>query len=169
MDIDGAGLPFLKGQQPPAGAKGVSQLREIAKACHAADTPFVLKGIMTERGAEKAMKAGVDGIVVSNHGGRVQDGVEATATVLPEISRAVGDDLVVLVDGGIRSGVDVFRALALGANAVLMCRPFVVAMYGGGEQGVMDLLAQLQGELADTMEMCGAETVSDITDDLVSW
>jgi hypothetical protein len=169
MDIDGAGLPFLKGQQPPAGAKDVSQVREIAKACHAAGTPFVLKGIMTERGAEKAMKAGADGIVVSNHGGRVQDGVEATATVLPEISRAVGDDLVVLVDGGIRSGVDVFRAIALGANAVLMCRPFVVAMYGGGEQGVRDYLGQLKDELADAMEMCGAETVSDVTDDLVSW
>lgn len=169
MDIDGAGLPFLKGQQPPAGPKDVSQLREIAKACHAADTPFVLKGIMTERGAEKALKAGADGIVVSNHGGRVQDGVEATATVLPEISRAVGDDLVVLVDGGIRTGADVFRALALGARAVLMCRPFVVAMYGGGEQGVRDFLGQLRGELADAMEMCGAETVSDVTDDLVSW
>ena len=169
MDIDGAGLPFLKGQQPPAGAKDVSQLREIAKACHAADTPFVLKGIMTERGAEKALKAGADGIVVSNHGGRVQDGVEATATVLPEIARAVGDDLVVLVDGGIRSGVDVFRALALGASAVLMCRPFVVAMYGGGGDGVGALLAQLQGELSDTMGMCGAESVADMTQDMVSW
>jgi hypothetical protein len=169
MDIDGAGLPFLKGQQPPAGPKDVSQLKEIAKACHASDTPFVLKGIMTEGGAEKALKAGADGIVVSNHGGRVQDGVEATAAVLPDIARAVGDDLVVLVDGGIRTGVDVFRALALGANAVLMCRPFVVAMYGAGEQGVRDLLGQLKGELSDTMEMCGAETVADITDDLVSW
>ncbi|MCH3948721.1 MAG: alpha-hydroxy-acid oxidizing protein [Olsenella sp.] len=152
MDIDGAGLPFLKGQQPPAGAKDVSQLREIAKACHAAGVPFVLKGIMTERGAEKTLKAGADGIVVSNHGGRVQDGVEATATVLPDVARAVRDDLVVLVDGGIRSGVDVFRALALGASAVLMCRPFVVAMYGGG-QGVRDYLGELQGELSDTMEM----------------
>lgn len=169
MDIDGAGLPFLKGQQPPAGAKGVSQLREIAKACHAADTPFVLKGIMTERGAEKALKAGADGIVVSNHGGRVQDGVEATATVLPEIARAVGEELIVLVDGGIRTGIDVFRALALGASAVLMCRPFVVAMYGGGERGVRDYLAQLRGELSNTMEMCGAETVADITDGQVSW
>ena len=166
MDIDAAGLPFLRNRMPPAGSKTVAELREVAEH---ARKPFILKGIMTERGAEKAMKAGADGIVVSNHGGRVQDGVEATATVLPEISRAVGDDLVVLVDGGIRSGVDVFRAIALGANAVLMCRPFVVAMYGGGEQGVMDLLAQLQGELGDTMEMCGAETVSDITDDLVSW
>ena len=95
--------------------------------------------------------------------------MEATATVLPEISRAVGDDLAVLVDGGIRTGVDVFRALALGASAVLMCRPFVVAMYGGGEQGVRDFLGQLKDELADAMEMCGAETVSDVTDDLVSW
>lgn len=166
-DIDGAGLPFLKGQEPPAGPKSVAQLREIADACHAGGCRFVLKGILTVRGAEKAAEAGADGIVVSNHGGRVLDGVPATAEVLPQIADAVGDSLAVLVDGGIRSGVDVFRALALGAKAALVCRPVAVAAYGGGAEGVRDFLVQLESELADTMAMCGANHVADITRDMV--
>lgn len=168
MDIDAAGLPFLKGQEPPAGAKSLDQLRSIAKRCHDKNTPFVVKGVMTPQSAYKAVEAGADAIVVSNHGGRVLDGVEATAEVLPAIAQAVGDAMAVLVDGGIRTGVDVFRALALGADAVLMCRPFVVATYGGGAQGVADYLSQLSAELRDAMEMCGAATVADITRDMVS-
>lgn len=167
MDVDAAGLPFLRGQEPPAGAKSVRELREIAHRCHAAGTPFVVKGIMTERGAEKAVRAHADAIVVSNHGGRVLDGVPATAEVLPEIVDAVGRDVTILVDGGIRSGIDVFRALALGARAVLMCRPFVVAAYGGGADGVHAYLNQLAAELVDAMQMCGAATVSDIERDML--
>lgn len=167
MDIDAAGLPFLKGQNPPAGAKSGSQVAEVAAACHEAGVPFVLKGVMTPRAAERAARAGADGIVVSNHGGRVLDGIPATAEVLPGIANAVGDDLDVLVDGGIRTGLDVFRALALGAKAALVCRPFVVAAIGGGEQGVRDYLAQLRRELADAMEMCGAATIADITADML--
>ena len=167
MDIDAAGLPFLKGQNPPAGAKDKSQVAEVAAACHGRDVPFVLKGVMTPRAAVAAARAGADAIVVSNHGGRVLDGVPATADVLPVIADAVGDDIEVLVDGGIRSGLDVFRALALGADAVLMCRPFVVAAFGGGEQGVADYLPQLSAEFADTMEMCGAATLADISRDMI--
>lgn len=162
MDIDAAGLPFLKGQNPPAGAKDEGQVAEIVAACHEEGIPFVLKGVMTPAAAERAARAGADGIVVSNHGGRVLDGVPATALVLPGIADAVGDDLEVLVDGGVRSGLDVFRALALGAKACLVCRPFVVAAFGDGADGVSALLCQLKGELADAMEMCGAATVADI-------
>ena len=90
---------------------------------------------MTPQGAEKAVSAGADAIVVSNHGGRVLDGVPATAEVLPQIVDAVGGDITILVDGGIRTGLDVFRALALGADAVMVCRPFVVATYAAGKQG----------------------------------
>ena len=162
MDIDAAGLPFLKGQNPPAGAKGEGQVAEVVVACHEEGIPFVLKGVMTPAAAERAARAGADGIVVSNHGGRVLDGVPATALVLPGIADAVGDDLEVLVDGGVRSGLDVFRALALGAKACLVCRPFVVAAFGDGADGVSALLCQLKGELADAMEMCGAATVADI-------
>ena len=129
MDIDAAGLPFLKNLTPPAGSKTVEQLKEIADY---AGVPFILKGIMTVKGAEKAVKAGAKGIVVSNHGGRVLDQCPATAEVLPEIVDAVGKDVMVLVDGGIRTGMDVFKALALGAKGVLMARPFVNMVYGGG-------------------------------------
>lgn len=162
MDIDAAGLPFLKGQNPPAGAKDEGQVAEVVAACHEEGIPFVLKGVMTPAAAERAARAGADGVVVSNHGGRVLDGVPATALVLPGIADAVGDDLEVLVDGGVRSGLDVFRALALGAKACLVCRPFVVAAFGDGADGVSALLCQLKGELADAMEMCGAATVADI-------
>lgn len=162
MDIDATGLPFLKGQNPPAGAKDEGQVAEVVAACHEEGIPFVLKGVMTPAAAERAARAGADGIVVSNHGGRVLDGVPATALVLPGIADAVGDDLEVLVDGGVRSGLDVFRALALGAKACLVCRPFVVAAFGDGADGVSALLCQLKGELADAMEMCGAATVADV-------
>ena len=112
---------------------------------------------MTVRGAEKALEAGAAGIVVSNHGGRVQDGVPATAQVLPEIARAVkGNAHRSWWTRGIRTGVDVCRALALGADGCLIARPYVTAMYGGGAEGVRLLTEKLRGELADTMAMCGA-------------
>ena len=159
MDIDGAGLPFLKNLTPPAGSKTVEQLKEMADY---AGVPFILKGIMTVKGAEKAVKAGAKAIVVSNHGGRVLDQCPATAEVLPEIVDAVGKDVMVLVDGGIRTGMDVFKALALGARAVLVARPFVNMVYGGGMEGPAVLVSKLQAELADTMAMCGAHTLADI-------
>ncbi|MBR1689983.1 MAG: alpha-hydroxy-acid oxidizing protein [Oscillibacter sp.] len=159
MDIDAAGLPFLKNQQPPAGSKTVEELREIADM---AGKPFILKGIMTVAGAKKALEAGASGIVVSNHGGRVLDQCPATAEVLPAIADAVGGKLTVLVDGGIRTGMDVFKALALGADAVLIGRPFVTMVYGGGAEGVAAYVEKLRAELADTMAMCGAHSLADI-------
>ena len=164
MDIDAAGLPFLKNHVPPAGSKTVAELREIIAA---AGVPFLVKGVMTVRGAQKALEAGAAGIVVSNHGGRVLDGTPATAEVLPEIAAAVGGRALVLVDGGIRTGLDVFRALALGADAVLIARPFVTAVYGAGADGVRAYVAQLQAELADAMSMCGARSLADISRDMV--
>ena len=164
MDIDAAGLPFLKNHVPPAGSKTVAELGEIIAA---AGVPFLIKGIMTVRGAQKALEAGAAGIVVSNHGGRVLDGTPATAEVLPEIAAAVGGRALVLVDGGIRTGLDVFRALALGADAVLIARPFVTAVYGAGADGVRTYVAQLQAELADAMSMCGARSLADISRDMV--
>lgn len=159
MDIDAAGLPFLQGLTPPAGSKSVEELQEIAAW---AEKPFLLKGIMTVRGAKKALKAGASGIVVSNHGGRVLDHCPATAEVLPEIVDAVGSKMTILVDGGIRSGMDIFKALALGADAVLIGRPFVTAVYGGGEEGVQCYVEKLKAELADTMRMCGAHSLAEI-------
>ena len=164
MDVDAAGLPFLKGMQPPAGRKSIEELTEIVKE---AGVPFIVKGVMTVDGAEKALKAGAQGIVVSNHGGRVLDGCAATADMLPEIAEAVGGKMTIFVDGGIRSGVDVFKALALGADAVLICRPFVTALYGAGAEGVKLYVEKIGGELADTMQMCGADSLADIMPDMV--
>ena len=165
MDIDAAGLPFLKGMNPPAGSKTVEQLSKIAKM---AGKPFIIKGVMTVKGALKAKEAGAAAIVVSNHGGRVLDQCPATAEVLPAIVEALkGSGVKILVDGGIRSGVDVFKALALGADAVIIARPFVSAVYGGAEEGVKLYIDKIGGELADTMSMCGAKTLADITPDMV--
>ncbi|MGI6535742.1 MAG: alpha-hydroxy-acid oxidizing protein [Eggerthellaceae bacterium] len=164
MDIDAAGLPFLQGLTPPAGSKSVEQLAQIARE---AQVPFVLKGIMTPHAALKAREAGAAGIVVSNHGGRVLDGCPSTAEVLPEIADAVGGSMTILVDGGIRSGLDVFKALALGADGVLLARPFVTAVYGGETAGVNALVDQLEAELTDTMRMCGAATLADISRSMI--
>lgn len=164
MDIDAAGLPFLKNFNPPAGSKSVEELREIVKA---AGVPFIVKGIMTVKGALKAKEAGAAAIVVSNHGGRVLDQCPATAEVLEEIAKAVDGSMKIFVDGGIRSGTDVFKALALGADAVIIARPFVTAVYGGGREGVEAYIQKIGSELADTMAMCGVSSLSEITRDCV--
>ncbi len=161
MDIDAAGLPFLKSQNgPPAGSKTVAELADTAKA---AGVPFIVKGIMTVRAALKAKEAGAAGIVVSNHGGRVLDQCPATAEVLGDIADALkGSGVKIFVDGGIRSGVDVFKALALGADAVLICRPFVPAVYGGAEEGVKVYIEKIGSELEDAMSMCGVSSLDSI-------
>ena len=164
MDIDAAGLPFLKNFNPPAGSKSVEELREIVKA---AGVPFIVKGIMTVKGALKAKEAGAAAIVVSNHGGRVLDQCPATAEVLEEIAEAVDGSMKIFVDGGIRSGTDVFKALALGADAVIIARPFVTAVYGGGREGIEAYIQKIGSELADTMAMCGVSSLSEITRDCV--
>lgn len=164
MDIDAAGLPFLKGLEPPAGRKSVEELHEIVEE---AGVPFIVKGVMTPNAAMKALAAGASGIVVSNHGGRVQDDTVPTAEVLEEIADAVSGQMKIFVDGGIRTGADVFKALAMGADAVLIARPYVTAVYGGGAEGVKFYTEKIGNELADTMMMCGANTLDDITRDMI--
>ena len=164
MDIDAAGLPFLKNLQPPAGSKTVAELKEIIDE---GGLPFIVKGVMTVKGALKAKEAGAKGIVVSNHGGRVLDQCPATAEVLEEIVEAVGKDMVVIVDGGIRTGADVLKALALGADSVIIARPFVTAVYGGREEGVKCYVEKIGAELKAAMAMCGAHSLSEISRDMV--
>ncbi|KXL51674.1 L-lactate dehydrogenase [Anaerotignum neopropionicum] len=165
MDIDGAGLPFLKNCVPPAGSKTVEELKQIVEKCPA---PFIVKGVLTVKGALKAKEAGAAAIVVSNHGGRVLDQCAATAEVLAEIADALkGSGVKILVDGGIRTGVQVFKALALGADAVIIARPFVTAVFGGGEEGVKLLIGKLAAELEDTMTMCGVHRIEEITRDTI--
>jgi len=165
MDIDAAGLPFLKNCVPPAGSKSVEELKEIISEF---TIPFIVKGVITVNGALKAKEAGAAAIVVSNHGGRVLDQCPATAEVLSEIVEALKNSGVkILVDGGIRTGVDVFKALALGADGVLIARPFVTAVYGGANEGVKTYIDKIAGELEDAMAMCGAYNIKDITPSMI--
>ena len=160
MDIDAAGLPFLKGLNPPAGSKTVDQLKEIAAM---AGKPFILKGHHDGKGCRKRLWKPVPLESSSPTTAAVcWINAPATAEVLPAIVDAVGGKMKVFVDGGIRSGMDVFKALALGADAVLIARPFVTMVYGGGQEGVQAYVDKLQAELADTMAMCGAHSLADI-------
>lgn len=129
--------------------------------------PILVKGVMTAEDACRAREHGADGIVVSNHGGRQLDGVLPTAEVLPGIVEAVGTDLPVLVDGGIRRGTDVLKALALGAAAVLIGRPAFWALGAGGQEGVEQMLTLLQGEIELALALAGVTRVADLGPDRV--
>jgi L-lactate dehydrogenase (cytochrome) len=124
--------------------------------------PIILKGVLDVEDAREAVAQGVDGIIVSNHGGRQLDGVPATADALPAIADAVGDQLTVLADGGVRSGLDVLRLLALGARGVLLGRAWVWALAAGGQPAVERMLALLAAELRVAMALTGTRRIADI-------
>jgi L-lactate dehydrogenase (cytochrome) len=124
--------------------------------------PMVLKGVLDVEDAREAVRLGADGLVVSNHGGRQLDGVPSTARALPPIADAVGADLTVLADGGVRSGLDVARMLALGARGVLLGRAWAYALAGGGEKGVAHVLQLVEAELRVAMALTGARRVADL-------
>jgi L-lactate dehydrogenase (cytochrome) len=126
------------------------------------DGQIVLKGILDPDDARAAVEAGADAIVVSNHGGRQLDAVPSTARALPPIVEAVGEDVEILVDGGIRSGLDVVKMLALGARACLIGRPWAWAVAGGGEQGVAQVLSVLRSEMEVAMGLTGVPDVADL-------
>jgi L-lactate dehydrogenase (cytochrome) len=128
---------------------------------------FVLKGILDPEDARDAAKAGVDGVVVSNHGGRQLDGVPSSAAALPAIADAVGGDLTILADGGIRSGLDVVRMLALGAQGVLLGRAWAYALAARGEAGVAHMLQLMQAEMRIAMALTGCKNVSEISRDIL--
>jgi isopentenyl diphosphate isomerase/L-lactate dehydrogenase-like FMN-dependent dehydrogenase len=127
-----------------------------------APLPLLVKGIMTAEDAVLAVKHGADGIVVSNHGGRQLDGVAAGITVLPEVVQAVGGRIPVLVDGGVRRGTDIFKAIALGASAVMTARPVCWGLAVNGEEGVVDVLGILRAEFENAMTLAGVKTVGEI-------
>jgi len=129
--------------------------------------PVYLKGILTPQDALKAKNIGAAGIVVSNHGGRILDGVCTSIQALPHIREAVGPDMVILLDSGIRRGSDIFKALALGANSVLIGRPVIYALATAGAMGVAHCLRLLKDEFELTMALTGCASISDITVDKV--
>ena len=130
--------------------------------------PLVLKGILTAEDARLAAEAGVDGIIVSNHGGRQLDGVPAPLDALPEVVEAAGDRVEVMMDGGIRRGTDVLKALGLGARAVFVGRPILWGLACGGESGVRDVLKMLREELTLAMRLAGKRTIGEIDRSLVA-
>lgn len=126
------------------------------------DRPLVIKGILDPADALQAAKLGADGIVVSNHGGRQLDGALSSARALPAIADAVGGSLTVLADGGVRSGLDVVRMLALGAHGVLIGRPWVYALGGRGEAGVSHILQLIEAEMRVAMALTGTTSINQI-------
>jgi L-lactate dehydrogenase (cytochrome) len=126
------------------------------------DGPLVLKGVLDPEDARQAVTLGADGLIVSNHGGRQLDGALSTARALPAIADAVGGDLTVLADGGVRSGLDVVRMLALGARGVLLGRVWPYALAAGGRAGVAHMLALIEAEMRVAMALTGVTSVGQI-------
>jgi L-lactate dehydrogenase (cytochrome) len=124
--------------------------------------PLIIKGILDPEDAREAAEVGADGIVVSNHGGRQLDGVPSTARALPPIARAVGDRLTVLADGGVRSGLDVVRMLALGAKGVLLGRAWAYALAAQGQAGIARMLMMIEAEMRVAMSLTGVRTIGEI-------
>lgn len=138
--------------------KGIVELTKL---------PVILKGILTKEDALLAITTGCKGIIVSNHGGRVLDGVPATIDVLPEIVKAVSDQTTVMIDGGIRNGLDVFKAMALGAKMVFVGRPVIYGLCVGGQDGVEDVLNILKDELQSTMAFSGCSNIHAIDPEMI--
>jgi L-lactate dehydrogenase (cytochrome) len=126
------------------------------------DGPLIIKGILDPEDAREAVRLGADGIVVSNHGGRQLDGVLSSARALPAIAAAVGDELAVLVDGGVRSGLDVVRMLALGAHGVLLGRAWAYALAAGGQAAIEHVLKLIEAEMRVAMALTGVTSVDQI-------
>ncbi len=160
MDVDGAGLVTMAMKGQPVGPKTPAELHEVIAATR---LPFIVKGVMTLDEAEAAVAAGAAAIVVSNHGGRVLDFTPGAAEVLPAIAARVKGRAIIFADGGVRSGADVLKLLALGADAVLVGRPMVVAAFGGGREGVALVLNQLRNELLQAMLLTGTADVKQVS------
>ena len=148
-----------KNFDPAIGWRDLEWIRESWKGS------MVLKGILDPVDAKEAVRFGADGIVVSNHGGRQLDGVLSSARALPAIADAVKGELKILADSGVRSGLDVVRMLALGADGVLLGRAFVYALAAAGEQGVAHLLDLIASEMRVAMTLTGAKSIAGITRD----
>jgi 4-hydroxymandelate oxidase len=160
VDIDGCGSSAMARHNQPVFRKSLDELKELVGAT---GLPVVFKGIMTVEDALAVVEAGASVVVVSNHGGRVLDHTLGTAEVLPAIARAVGTRAMVVADGGVRTGYDVLKMIALGARAVLVGRDLIRAAVGAGAAGVQAQMKYLRDDLARAMTMTGCGTIDDIT------
>jgi L-lactate dehydrogenase (cytochrome)/(S)-mandelate dehydrogenase len=163
---DTAGIREIAGQlasrlDPGMSWADVDMLRSIWRG------PLVLKGILSPSEAREAVQRGVDGVIVSNHGGRQLDGAISSLDALPAVAEAVDGRIPVLLDGGVRRGADVVKAMALGAAACLIARPQLWGLAIGGEAGVVHVLDIFRREIDRTLGLCGLDSVRNVTRDLV--
>ncbi|MGB0659198.1 MAG: alpha-hydroxy acid oxidase [Mangrovicoccus sp.] len=161
--LDALGIPAAQGTLEEL-LSAAPDWQDLAALCAESPVPVIAKGVMTAEDAQAALAAGCAAVILSNHGGRVLDGLPATAEVLPQI-RAALPEAVLLVDGGIRTGQDMLRALALGADAVLLGRPAYFALAAGGAQGASACLRRLRDEFTIAMALCGARHPGEIGPD----
>lgn len=174
---DGVRMETLESSFPDAAESGLRAFSEqfddsltfddLAELCATCPLPVIPKGIVTGDDARRAVEAGAAAVIVSNHGGRQLDRDRATLDALPEVAEAVGDQVPVLMDGGVRTGADVVTALALGARAVLVGRPVLWGLAAGGEEGVAHALGILRDEVAEVLRQAGVASVSAVGRDLV--
>ena len=164
VDLDGAGSTIMARHGQPVFRKSVKDIKELVAF---SKVPFIAKGIMRPDEALMCADAGVAVVGVSNHGGRVLDSTPGTAKVLPLIRARVGNEMILTVDGGVRTGFDVLKMLALGANAVLLGRDIIRAAVGGGAHGVCLHLAHIQKTLKKAMFMTGVKDVASISEDIL--
>ena len=160
IDSDGAGLVTMKLFGQPVGPKSFEDLKILVQSTK---LPFIVKGILSVEEAILCADAGVDTIVVSNHGGRVLNETLAPCEVLEDIVRAVGDRINVLADGSVREGVDILKYLALGAKAVLIGRPLIWGSVGGRQEGVKVTLETLKNQLYQSMILTGCNDVNNVS------
>jgi hypothetical protein len=160
-DLDSIGLVTLRIMGRPAYPKDRGELAAIIGKVHAKGAKIIIKGVMTIADAVHCVEAGADGVLVSNHGGRVLDSVPGVAEVLGPIADKVGDKAVVMADGGVRTGVDILKMLLLGAKAVWVGRPYAIAAIGGGREGVALYTGALRAQLEQAMIMTGLPDVAE--------
>ncbi|MGM0438061.1 MAG: alpha-hydroxy-acid oxidizing protein [Bacillota bacterium] len=164
MDVDTIGLTTINLMGKEIRPKPAQKLMNIISDY---SFNFVVKGIMTAEEAREAVEAGVDAVYVSNHGGRVLDHTPGVAEVLPKITKEVGNEVTVLADGGIRTGIDVLKMIALGADAVLIGRPVAISAFGDLENGVEEYFNNIKEELENAMLLTGCSNISEINKSII--
>ena len=166
-DLDAIGLGYqysgkVGSKNEGVCARDVAELREFVER---AGVPVIIKGIMSVKAAVKAKESGAAGILISNHGGNVIESSLAPCNVVADIRKELGDDFLIFADGGVRNGEDVFKMLALGADAVGIGRPYVVSVYGGGADGACTYTQKLYWELKNIMRLANCRNLKEITAD----
>jgi 4-hydroxymandelate oxidase len=164
VDVDGCGSFAMAAHDKPVYRKTIAEIKDLSDST---GLPFIVKGVMCVEDAEAAAGAGADAVVVSNHGGRVLDHTPGTAEVLPDIIAALKGMILILVDGGVRTGYDVLKMLALGADGVLVGRDILRAAVGGGIEGVRVQMDYLKKTLGKAMLMTGCQSINDISKDVL--